>query len=125
MQVELFTLCDGAYNYDGRLTIVGTFDTIKESRVPFRKSLSIAAILKREAAEREAKELAIGIVDGEGMPVMPAIKMQISFPSDVAQTKLVIAMKLDNVSFKGYGAHKLVMTDNGVEIFSYGFNVSQ
>lgn len=125
MQVELFTLCDGAYNYDGRLTIVGTFDTIKEAKAPFRKSFSIAAILRREIEETGDRELIISITNEEGLPAMPAISMRVNAPSDATQAKLVIAIKFNSVSFKSYGTYKVAMKDNGAEIFSYDFDVSQ
>ena len=42
MKIEFFTFCDGAYNYDGRLTIVGTYDDIKAQSFPWKTNMSFA-----------------------------------------------------------------------------------
>ena len=43
MEIDIFALCDGAYNYNGKLTLVGTYDQIVLNSVPqsFRSSLAV------------------------------------------------------------------------------------
>ena len=43
MDLDIFTLCDGAYNYNGKLTLVGTYDQIVINNIPqtFRSSLAV------------------------------------------------------------------------------------
>ncbi len=52
MILEILTLCDFAQDNQGKLTIIGTFDTIKTENVPFvQPQLALAArvrILKEE-----------------------------------------------------------------------------
>ncbi len=35
MQIEIFTVCDNAQNYQGKLVIVGTFNQIRSNKFPF------------------------------------------------------------------------------------------
>lgn len=42
MEITLFTLCDGVFNYKGKLTIVGTLDGIYVRELPTKCNLNIA-----------------------------------------------------------------------------------
>ena len=42
MVIELFTLSDGAFNYNGKLTIVGALTTINLESLPSRVKTALA-----------------------------------------------------------------------------------
>ena len=44
MEYEIFTICDNAQNYNGKLVIVGTFDTVSSPKYPFVQELFSLAI---------------------------------------------------------------------------------
>ena len=48
MEVELFALCDYAVNNGGKLTIVGTFDTLTAPKFPWRAYFGVAVKLNME-----------------------------------------------------------------------------
>ena len=48
MEVELFALCDYAVNNGGKLTIVGTFDTLTAPKFPWRAYFGVAVKLDME-----------------------------------------------------------------------------
>lgn len=125
MTAELFTLCDGAFNYNGRLTIIGTFDGIKAPQVPFRKSFSIATILRREeGAASQEKSLTISIKDEDGHEVTPPLTLDMS-PSAGDKPKVVMALTLNNLLFKSYGTYFAELSVDDKVLLRHEFKVFQ
>lgn len=64
MEVEIFTLCDYADNANGKLTIVGTFDSIYCSNFPANQQICALA-LRLRFSERECgkHEVRIRLID--------------------------------------------------------------
>lgn len=48
MTIELFSLCDGAYNYNGKLTIVGTLASLSPTSLPVRIKIGVAMRIRVE-----------------------------------------------------------------------------
>lgn len=42
MKLSLFTLCEGAFNHNGHLTIVNTIDFLNVGKLPFQQPLGVA-----------------------------------------------------------------------------------
>ena len=51
MGIDVFTLCDGAFNYSGKLTIVGTYDQLNVNTIPINVRVSLAIKLSFEENE--------------------------------------------------------------------------
>lgn len=53
MQINIFTLCDNAQEYNGKLVIVGTFNQIVSERFPLvRPELAIVAAIRFDEEEK-------------------------------------------------------------------------
>lgn len=63
MTIELFTLCDGAYNYNGKLTIVGSLTSITISQLPAKVQMSVAIRMRVEAEEHGDRQIKIRFVN--------------------------------------------------------------
>jgi len=98
MEIRVFTLCDGAYNYNGKLTIVGTVDNIKVPKIPTLTSVGIAAKIALSPNEIGKKNITINFKSSNGELMVPEIAFE-------AETKdnLVIAGMIDNLNIKEVG----------------------
>lgn len=71
MTVELFTLCDGAYNYNGKLTIVGSLTSVTVEKIPARIQMSVAIRMRVEAEENGSRQFKLRFVNPD-KTIIPA-----------------------------------------------------
>lgn len=114
MQIRVFTLCDGAYNYNGKLTIVGTTDNIKVPRTPAIVSIGLAIKVSFEPNEYGEKRLSVKIIDSENNSVMTPLVLP---PTEARarggeEAKIVLAGNLQGLSVNNDGDYRVVLTIN-------------
>jgi hypothetical protein len=81
MTIQIAVLCDAATDYNGKLNLLGTFDTIVTNQLPaVHPQCSIALRLGFSRIEEGAHKVKMNFVDEDGKFVMPSIDM----PVDVA-----------------------------------------
>ena len=125
MNIRLFTLCDGAYNYSGKLTVVGTTDNIKVQKFP--SSITIGLAIKVSFSPQEYGEKRVNIrILRKNIDVIPPINLPptVSKAKDNEEARLVIAGNLQNVVFGEEGTYIVLLSVNGTE-FSLPFNVAK
>ncbi len=108
MNIEIFTLCDAAADYQGRLNILGVFDTIFAAQVPaMHPFCSVALRMRFQRTERGQHRITLDIVDDDGSPVIPPIEgafnVDIAGNAQVASANLVL--NLGQLQFKNYGEY--------------------
>ena len=86
MDIRVFTLCDGAYNYNGKLTIVGTVDHIKVSKVPAIASIGLALKVTNIAGGGEKKRITIIFKTATGENMAPEIVFEAETKEQVVIT---------------------------------------
>lgn len=104
MKLEVFTLCDAATNYNGKLNILGTFDTIFSNTVPIiYPQCSVAVRLRFFRIEEGDHQVTINITDTNKksvlQPLIASVKINFSKtgPESLA-TNLILnihGLKLD------------------------------
>lgn len=110
MTVNLFTLCDGAYNYNGKLTIVGTIDNLKVPTIPFVAGIGIALKLSFSPQENGKKNISILFVDCNGQQILPEVQMQSDVKSkDGIGGKIVVAGNIQGLNIQTLGAYKCIV----------------
>ena len=81
MDIQIATLCDAANDSQGKLNILGAFDTIMTTQLPaFHPQCSIALRIAFSKIEEGAHKVKMNFVDEDGKFVMPSIDM----PVDIA-----------------------------------------
>lgn len=55
MKTDIFTLCDSAQEYGGKLVIVGAYNNINANKFPFNQSLSLVARIIFDEAEKQGE----------------------------------------------------------------------
>jgi hypothetical protein len=109
MEIEIFTLCDHAQDFNGKLVIVGTFDSISSSTYPFtHAACSLAGRLRFSEKESGVHEFRIKLIDEEGVELYPAIEGNIDVSKSVANYSTInFAINLGNLEFKKPGKYAI------------------
>jgi hypothetical protein len=114
---ELFALCDAATDYQGKLNILGAFDTVWARQMPTVHPLCAVAVRLRFARTEEgAHKVRINIVndDGKGIikPIEASINMQFKdgAPSTLATN---IILNLQGLKFENFGEHAIDLAIDG------------
>lgn len=117
MNIRLFTLCDGAHNYNGRLTVVGTTDNVRVQNVPSKLNIGLAIKVSFPPSEYGEKKLIIKVCDNEGTDVMPEIALPSTIASarDGEEARLVLAGNLHGINITKEGWYYVKMYINDIE----------
>ena len=109
MDIQIATLCDFAADYNGKLVISGTFDTLVARAVPVVHpacALAMRICFTPEDAGRH--KLSINIIDEDGesldpnnMPIEPEFEVQ--FPKNVPFLTRNIVLNLQGLRFQKMG----------------------
>lgn len=124
MTSEIFTLCDAAADYSGRLNILGVFDTIFAASLPaVHAQCSVALRLRFAKVEEGKHSLTLHIVDNDGNMVVPALNgdfgIQLQGPEKSGAINLVL--NLQGLSFSAYGEYAVNLAIDNREINSLRF----
>lgn len=110
MTTNIFTLCDGAYNYNGKLTIVGTTDNIKVPTIPFVAGVGLALKVSFTPQENGKKNVSILFQHNNGQLIMPEVKLQSEVKSkDGVGGKIVIAGNIQGLNIQSLGAYQCII----------------
>lgn len=114
MNIRLLTLCDGAYNYNGKITVVGTIDNIKVHSFPAVITVGLAVKICFPPSENGIKRIRILILDSNDNLVIPTLEM----PNQEAKANkndlstMAIVANLQGVKFNEEGNYRLELHVN-------------
>jgi hypothetical protein len=129
MQLQLATLCDSASDYQGKLCILGAFDTLCAPQFPVvhpQCSLAVRLLFSTEDVGR--RELVIRMIDEDGKSVMPAFTpaMDVHFPPGaVPFVTRNLVLNLQRLRFEKAGVYHFDITVDGVELISLPIRVTR
>ena|SRR5438093_12616680 len=117
METEIFTLCDFAQDNNGKLIVVGTFDTISSQAFPCtHPSCSIACRLRFSEKETGEHEFKLKFVDSNGKDVLQPIagKIQIRPPKAGQNSTVNLVFNIGQLRFENPGryAFELYLDDD-------------
>jgi hypothetical protein len=79
MDVEAFLLCDAATEQQGKLNVLGAFDSIFAKKVPtVHPACAIAARLRFSKVEQGEHAVKISVIDEDGKEVVPKLEGKVS-----------------------------------------------
>lgn len=113
MDIEIFCFCDGAFNYDGKLTIVGTYDQLLVNTIPQKVRLSVALKLNIQPNEiNDGSKFILSFKDTHGNQVAKDVVneiKQVPHTGEIIHLAMVINIEL-NVS--EVGIHRVELSFN-------------
>ena len=114
MTIELFTLCDGAYNYNGKLTIVGSWTSIGVNEIPSKIPVGVAMRIRIEVGEKGSKEMKIQFLnpDGSTIPTDIVASLDIKQSKEIAYINLAATIQGFPISQIGRHTVKVIIDEN-------------
>lgn len=132
VEVAFAFLCDYADTSGPKLTVVGVgLDTIHATEVPAKHHLMYAVAgftFTRAETQTGRKQVGIHMVDADGVPVMPAIKLEMPVEAPLAgynyRTQR-IALALQGLTFPKFGDYSVSWLLDGIEVKTLPLKVAQ
>ena len=116
MTIQVAVLCDAATEYNGKLNLLGTFDTIYTQSMPaHHPQCSVATRIAFERNEEGRHQLAIHFVDEDGQPIMNAteVPVDVTFPADATFISRNFIVNIQQLKFEKTGLYSVdVVLDN-------------
>jgi hypothetical protein len=128
MEIEVFALCDAAADYQGRLSILGIFDTIFAATLPAtHPQCSVALRIRFKKVETGNHTLTLHIVDYDGNMVIPALNGQFGIQLDGQEQygAVNLILNLQGLIFKSYGRYAVNLAIDGHAVGSLPFTIKQ
>jgi hypothetical protein len=80
MEILTACLCDSAADYNGKLCILGAFDTIQVKSLPaVHPSCSVALRFLLKEPDVGSHRIQLGLIDADGRDLLPSGKISIDF----------------------------------------------
>ncbi|MDR0563173.1 MAG: hypothetical protein LBG73_10880 [Spirochaetaceae bacterium] len=127
MRIELFTFCDYAQENGGKLTIVGTFDTIISRNFPcIHPQLSVVIRIRFDIWEFSLHTFRIETRDLNGEMSMDAISGNVDVKGAGNATAVShLVFTISNLRFKRSGVVNFILYVDNKEVYSIPLHVRQ
>lgn len=128
MQVLLATLCDSAADYQGKLSLLGAFDTLCARELPVvHPQCSLAIRICYDPQDAGRHQMRIRCVDPSDQECLPPFEpvVDVSFPSPFLPfVTRNLVLNLQRVKFDRAGLHRFLVEDNGRTLISIPLRVT-
>jgi hypothetical protein len=128
LNIEAFLLCDAATQQQGKLNVLGAFDTIFAGKVPVRHpACTIALRIRFERFEDEDHSFKIGVIDEDGNSIGPKLEgnIKIQIPDNTESTVSNFTLNLQQLELKKYGQYRIDLVIDGQTSSSLPFYVRE
>ena len=128
MTIQLAVLCDAATDYQGKLNILGTFDTIFAQHFPAaHPQCSVALRIAFTKMEEGNHTLKIDFVDEDGQSIMQSLNMpvEVVLPGDATFLSRNVVLNIQQLKFATAGLYAIEIAVNGQHEASIPLAVKQ
>jgi hypothetical protein len=110
MEIQVATLCDAAVDYDGKLCVLGAFDTIVTGVLPAvhpQCSVALRIVFRKE--EEGLHTVRVMFVDEDGRSIVPPMEtsFDIELPDDLFFSTRNLILNLQQLPFARPGAYSI------------------
>jgi hypothetical protein len=116
MDIQVAVLCDAATDNNGKLNILGTFDTIFSKEFPaIHPQCSIALRMTFNKVEEGKHTVRLNFVDEDGKAVMPNIDMpvEVAVPDDSIFISRNFIVNIQKLKFEREGLYSINIALDG------------
>jgi hypothetical protein len=110
MTIQVAVLCDAATDYNGKLNLLGTFDTIYAPQMPTQHAqCSIAIRIAFDRIEEGTHTLHLNFVDEDGLPIMKSMQIPVvvDFPADAMFISRNLVVNILQLTFSKAGLYSV------------------
>jgi hypothetical protein len=116
MQVEVFTICDAATSDNGKLNILGSFDTIWVRQFPtVYPHCALAVKMRFQAIERGDHAFMIRLIDEDGQNILPPAngKFHLNIPDTQRSAATDVVLNIQSLNLPKLGEYALELAVDG------------
>ena len=128
MTIQVAVLCDAATDYNGKLNLLGTFDTIYAPHMPTQHAqFSIAIRIAFDRIEEGTHTLNVNFVDEDGLPIMKSmqIPVEVDFPADATFISRNLVVNIIQLTFSKTGLYSVDLSLDDRSLSSIPLAVKQ
>jgi hypothetical protein len=121
MTIHVAALCDAATDYNGKLNLLGTFDTIISRQFPaVHPQCSIALRISFDRIEEGAHKLKMNFGDEDGKLIMPSMEapVDVAFPDDSTFIARNFIANIQQLKFERPGLYSIDVAIDGRSVTS-------
>lgn len=126
MNIQIAALCDAAADYNGKLSLLGTFDTIMARQLPAKHpQCSVALRVVFDRSDEGPHKIRVDLVDADGKSVMPAIDIpyEVSLTSDAISLSRNFVINIQQLKFNQAGYYAVAIANDGQVMVSIPLRV--
>ncbi len=116
MNIQVAVLCDAATDDNGKLNLLGAFDTIYTQQLPaVHPQCSIALRITFGNEDEGSHNLSLSFVDADGHSIMRSIDIpvQVSLPGDSLFSTRNFIINIQQLKFENSGLYSIDLALNG------------
>jgi len=117
MNIQLAVLCDAATDDNGKLNLLGAFDTIYTQQLPaVHPQCSIALRVTFSSDDEGKHQLQLNFVDADGHSIMvnfPPIPVEVALPEDMHFGTRNFIVNLQQMKFENPGLYSIDISLDG------------
>ncbi len=128
MFVEIFSICDAATDYSGRLSILGSFEGIAASTAPIQRDrCSIAVRMRFDVTETGEHPIEVRFLDEGGKSIGPTMGAEINVKIHAGRTSGAynLVLNINGMIFPKFGNYTIQLWIDGVNRSSLPLLVAQ
>jgi len=113
MDIQVAALCDSAVDYDGKLCLLGAFDTIVTGILPaVHPQCSVALRILFRKEEEGPHAVNVFFVDEDGRSIIPPMEtsFEVELPDDVFFATRNLILNLQQLPFARHGTYSIDVT---------------
>jgi Family of unknown function (DUF6941) len=116
MNIQVAVLCDAATDDNGKLNLLGAFDTIYTQQLPaIHPQCSIALRVTFSSGDEGKHNLALNFVDADGHSIakFPPIPVEVSLPDDMHFGTRNFIVNIQQLKFEAPGLYSIDLSLDG------------
>lgn len=116
MQIKLFSICEGAFNNSGRLTIVNTYDIINSKDFPLKMPIGVAITLAFNYDDNGKHAVVLDIINNTTEVPIAKMETEVVVPLDEKGGYLNFASNVIGFVFPTPGNYSFELSVDGTTL---------
>lgn len=115
MQIEAFLLADSASDYQGKLCLLGAFDTIAAKQLPVtHRHAAVVVRLRFEQIEQGRHTVKLVLIDADGKSLVDLDgEVNVGFPAERDSAAVNLLLNMNDLKFGSFGTYNFDLAIDG------------
>ena len=117
LKLEIFTLCDSAVDYGGKVCILGAFDSVAASAAPYTVAhCAVVARMRFHRIEEGNHKLRVTLADQDGKMIMPSVDAEVGvrFSEKAQSATFNLVMQVNGLKLEQFGEYTVDLAVDGI-----------